>query len=109
MWQTHRYSQRKMRGMVERIRKSNLYGFLAAICLEFLAMFVHSSQDDETPDEESAAAIHEKPLTQIAPPPASMPIGNRYVHAEPQNYYTRFTPVDDWMLGMPPALRDSVT
>ena len=55
--------------MVERIRESKLYGFLVAICLEFLAMFVHSAQDDETPDEESVTAIHEKQLTQIAPPP----------------------------------------
>jgi hypothetical protein len=47
--------------MVERIRQSRIYGFLAAICLEFLAMFVHSAQDDETPDEESVTAIHENP------------------------------------------------
>lgn len=56
-------------GMVERIRQSKLYGFLAAICLEFLAMFVHSAQDDEIPDEESVTAIHEKQPGEIAPPP----------------------------------------
>jgi hypothetical protein len=43
-----------------------------------------------------------------APPSASMPIGNRYVHNEPQNY-PRFTPVDDWMQGSPRVLLDSMT
>ena len=95
--------------MVERIRRSKIYGFLAAICLEFVAMFVHSVQHDDTPAEESAIALRERQLSQIAPPPASMPIGDRYVHAEPQNYYCRFTPVDDWMLGTPRVLRELVT
>jgi hypothetical protein len=94
--------------MVERIRQSKIYGFLAAACLELHARFVSLVQDDETDDEASVTAIHEKQLTQIAPPPASMPIGNRYANTEPQNY-PRFTPVDDWMQGMPPALRESVT
>jgi hypothetical protein len=58
-----------IRDMVERIRQSKIYGFLAAVCLEFLAMFVHSAQDDDTPAEESMSALHEKQLTQTAPPP----------------------------------------
>ena len=94
--------------MVERIRQSKIYGFLAAICLEFLAMFTHSAQHDETSDEESVTAPHEKQLTQIAPPPVAIPIGTNYLHNEPQNY-PRFNADDSWFLGMPPALRDSVT
>jgi len=95
-----------MRGMVERIRRSKLYGFVAFICLELQAMFVHAAQDDDTPAEESASALQEKQLTQITPPQTSMPIGNRYIYTEPQNYYTQLTPVDDLMLGTPRVLRE---
>jgi hypothetical protein len=57
--------------MVERIRRSKFYGFLAAIYLEFLAMFVHSAQDDETPDQEIATASHE-PQAMVMPRNAYM-------------------------------------
>jgi hypothetical protein len=52
------------------------------------------------------AAIYEKQRAQIAPPEASMPIGNRWMHTEPQNY-PRWTPVVD-LMGMPMALRESI-
>jgi hypothetical protein len=44
--------------MVERIRQSKIFGLLAAICFELHARFVGLVQDDETPDEEIAAASH---------------------------------------------------
>jgi hypothetical protein len=42
-----------------------------------------------------------------APPPGSMPIGNRFVHGEPQIYRSRFTLQDDnWWMGTPLVLLD---
>jgi hypothetical protein len=62
--------------------------------------------DAETGESEPASAVVEKAPVEQAPPPApSMPIGNRYVHAEPQSY--GYTPQDDsWWMGMPPVLRN---
>lgn len=65
------------------------------------------SPDDGGDDEPVAALLAENQLTQIAPP-ESMPIGNRFLHAEPQNYPQRFTPIDDWTLGVPMVLRSSM-
>jgi hypothetical protein len=61
----------------------------------------------DTRERDLKTAIYEKQLAQIAPPEASMPIGNRWVHAEPHSY-PRFTPMDDMMMGMPMVLRESV-
>ena len=59
--------------------------------------------DDEPGDEERPAAAYSQPTEQAPPPAPSMPIGNRYVHAAPQNY-PRFIPIDDRMMGSPRVL-----
>jgi hypothetical protein len=42
------------------------------------------AHDDETPDEPFAAALHERQLSQIAPPPALIPVSQRWGYAGPQ-------------------------
>lgn len=94
--------------MVERVRSTKIYGALVAAFLwVFGPQVTHwDHHEDETPDEDAASAIQEKQIAEQAPPPASMPIGNRYVHTEPQNF-SRYTPQDDsWWMGMPAVLRD---
>ncbi len=77
---------------------------LIGFALEFFGAVVSiaAPEDDEPTERERASAVHVQSAEQ-APPPASMPFGNRYIHTEPQNH-SRFTPVDDWMLGIPPVL-----
>ena|ERR1700722_2533662 len=68
---------------------------------------VHTPHDEKTAESERAATISAR-LAEQSPPP-SMPIGHRYVHPEPQNF-TRFTPIDDnWMMGSPRVILDSVS
>jgi hypothetical protein len=64
----------------------------------------------DTAEKDLASAIYANQSAEQAPPPApSMPIGHRWVHAEPQNY-PRYVPQDDsWWTGMPRVLRESVT
>jgi hypothetical protein len=71
------------------------------------AVVAHDAHDDETAEEEAAAVLPAQSVEQAPLPAPSMPIGHRYVHAEPQNY--RRTPQDDsWWMGTPRVLLDSL-
>jgi hypothetical protein len=61
---------------------------------------------DTTEKELTSSPVVAKATADLAPPPApSMPIGNRFVHAEPQAHYSRFTPHDDsWWMGTPSVM-----
>jgi hypothetical protein len=63
----------------------------------------------DTTEKELDSAVLAKAAAEQAPPPApSMPIGDRFVHGEPQVYRSRFTPQDDnWWMGTPAVLRVS--
>jgi hypothetical protein len=56
-------------------------------------------------DGDPEEAVQEKQVAQQAPPPASMPIGNRYIYAQPQNYHQWAAQDDNWWMGMPLVLR----
>jgi hypothetical protein len=77
---------------------------LVGFALEMFGAVVSiaSAEDDEPVENEWSCAIQRQPVEQ-APPPASMLIGNRYIHAEPQNY-PKGTVNDDWMLGTQPVM-----
>ncbi len=64
------------------------------------------TDDDEPTGEQFATSSYTQAVEQ-APPPVSMPIGHRYVHAEQQNYY--FNSNDSWMQGSPRTLLESVS
>jgi len=70
---------------------------------------IASPYDEDAAESELTEAIYEQPAVEQAPPPVSMPIGNRFVHAEPQNF-PRYTPIDDgWMLDSQRVLLDAAT
>src|SRR5947209_3725735 len=73
------------------------------------AFAAHASHGDETAEGEQAAAIHAQSVEQAPPPAPSMPIGHRWVHAAPQDFPRYTNSVDEWMLGSPRVLLDSVT
>lgn len=60
--------------------------------------------NEDAAESELTDAIYEYPAVEQAPPPVSMPIGNRFVATEPQRY-GRFTPIDDnWWMGTPAVM-----
>lgn len=61
----------------------------------------------DTTEKELASATQVTTAADQGPPRAlSMPIVNRWIHAEPQAYHSRFTPQDDtWWMGTPLVLR----
>lgn len=60
----------------------------------------------DTTEKELITSTSEMAAAEQAPLPVSMPIGNRWVHGEPQQYHSRFTPQDDsWWMGTPLVLR----
>jgi len=100
-----------MRGIVILVRGWRLFiGILILMALGALDRFVSaalgwptelamepigSPHFEDFAESEVMGVIFARPAPEQAPPPASMPIGNRYVHTERQNYYSRFTPIDD--------------
>lgn len=69
-----------------------------------------ADHEDESETREVANAFHVTAILQAPPPTAPMPIGNRFVHSEPQGYrrYPR-QGEDNWWLGTPRVLLDAVT
>jgi hypothetical protein len=91
-------------GLVERSVRGTLTGaWSTGVAMEPIVL-PHLADIPESP---LVDAIQVKPAAQQAPPEASMPIGNRFVHAEPQNF-PRYTADDSWMMGSPRVLFDSV-
>jgi hypothetical protein len=67
----------------------------------------HAAYDEaEAAESERATAVQEKQGTEIAPPSQSMPIGNRWLHAEPQSVHPLHPMDDGWMMGTPLVLRE---
>jgi hypothetical protein len=61
--------------MVQLVRNSKIVGILVAAFLWLFGPIIsHLVHDDETPDDDVAAAIQERQHTQIAPPPVFQPM-----------------------------------
>jgi hypothetical protein len=67
----------------------------------------HAPHDDETAESELAAHVHAQSLAQAPAPAPSMPVGNRWVQAAPQDFPRSANPVDEWMRGSPRVLLES--
>jgi hypothetical protein len=62
---------------------------------------VHKQPDADAPSLDDG----DQDIVGLTVPQASMPIGNRFVHAEPQAYRSRLTPQDDnWWMSTSPVL-----